>query len=340
MTRETKVGLLVGLGVIVLVGVILTDLLSIQPQDDVSPLLETTRRSQDSLAPPPIGEDRIIEQDEAVGVEAVPPQRPYVPRDKRVRPTPVFVKVPGIDRQDQPAAGETVRSREQIKHVTTTDRVPAGATSGQLGQRKKVYYVKAGDSLFAIAEREYGDGNLWRLIRDANPKAVQPGGHVRRGVRLVIPPLATQGQADSSNTQANRPATLDDGAITASKRTVRVAAGDTLSDLARRHLGSARHWQRLLEANRDQIDAPELIRPGMVLRLPQSSDAAPRGSVERTTRSRGGQYTVKPGDSLWQIARAQLGDGNRYHEIYDRNRDRLADENDLTVGQTLNLPMR
>ncbi len=47
-----------------------------------------------------------------------------------------------------------------------------------------------------------------------------------------------------------------------------VQSGDTLSAIAQRHYGKASRWQEIFEANRDQIDDPDLIRPGQVLRLP------------------------------------------------------------------------
>ena len=49
-----------------------------------------------------------------------------------------------------------------------------------------------------------------------------------------------------------------------------------------------------------------------------------------------GSYTVKRGDSLWSIARSQLGDGNRWSEIQALNG--LANPNVITVGQVLKIP--
>ena len=34
-------------------------------------------------------------------------------------------------------------------------------------------------------------------------------------------------------------------------------------------------------------------------------------------------YTVQRGDSLWKIAKEQLGDGTRWGEIYQANRDAI-----------------
>jgi nucleoid-associated protein YgaU len=55
----------------------------------------------------------------------------------------------------------------------------------------------------------------------------------------------------------------------AQEQTYTVESGDTLSAIAERHYGDANAWNRIFEANRDQIDNPDLIYPGQVLKIPQ-----------------------------------------------------------------------
>ncbi len=50
--------------------------------------------------------------------------------------------------------------------------------------------------------------------------------------------------------------------------TYTVQKGDTLSKIAKAHLGSANKWKLIWEANRDQIKNPDLIKPGQVLKIP------------------------------------------------------------------------
>jgi nucleoid-associated protein YgaU len=50
--------------------------------------------------------------------------------------------------------------------------------------------------------------------------------------------------------------------------TYTVQKGDTLSAIAQRHYGKASRWHAVFEANRDQLDDPDKIRPGQVLNLP------------------------------------------------------------------------
>jgi len=54
----------------------------------------------------------------------------------------------------------------------------------------------------------------------------------------------------------------------APEQTYTVADGDTLSGIAAQFYGSADEWPRIFEANRDQLDNPDLIYPGQTLRIP------------------------------------------------------------------------
>jgi nucleoid-associated protein YgaU len=51
-------------------------------------------------------------------------------------------------------------------------------------------------------------------------------------------------------------------------RTYTVAAGDSLSKIAKSVYGDANAWRRIYEANKDQIKNPDLIHPGQVLEIP------------------------------------------------------------------------
>jgi nucleoid-associated protein YgaU len=57
-------------------------------------------------------------------------------------------------------------------------------------------------------------------------------------------------------------------AAASSGKTYTVKAGDTLSKIAKDHLGNANAYMKIYEANRDQLSNPDLIKPGQVLKLP------------------------------------------------------------------------
>lgn len=54
----------------------------------------------------------------------------------------------------------------------------------------------------------------------------------------------------------------------AAGKTYTVKAGDTLSKIAKEHLGNANAYHEIFEANRDQLTDPDKIYPGQVLKIP------------------------------------------------------------------------
>lgn len=49
-------------------------------------------------------------------------------------------------------------------------------------------------------------------------------------------------------------------------------------------------------------------------------------------------YTVSPGDTLWGISARFLGNGARWKEIYEANRDKIKSPNLIYPGQTFVIP--
>ena len=57
------------------------------------------------------------------------------------------------------------------------------------------------------------------------------------------------------------------GAAAAAK-TYTVKAGDTLSKIAKEHLGDSSDYMKIFNANKDQLSDPDKIKPGQVLKIP------------------------------------------------------------------------
>ena len=58
---------------------------------------------------------------------------------------------------------------------------------------------------------------------------------------------------------------------TAQPATYTVKAGDTLSKIAKEHLGDASAYMEIFNANKDQLSDPDKIKPGQVLKIPQTA---------------------------------------------------------------------
>lgn len=100
--------------------------------------------------------------------------------------------------------------------------------------------------------------------------------------------MSTEKKVDFSNVQAGvtsnapeAPPKADFGNVTSGVEssapvvepelvTHTVAKGETLSAIAKQHLGKASLWPRIYAANRDLLDDPDRIKPGQVLKIPHA----------------------------------------------------------------------
>src|SRR5215207_10448597 len=103
-----------------------------------------------------------------------------------------------------------------------------------------LYTVVAGDTLRKIAERFYGDENQWPRIFNANRDQITNPDQIQVGWVLTIPGF----------------------------RPYAVKAGDTLRSIAQGFYGDENQWPRIFNANRDQINDPDVISVGQILRIP------------------------------------------------------------------------
>ena len=63
----------------------------------------------------------------------------------------------------------------------------------------------------------------------------------------------------------------------------------------------------------------------------EASPGAPAAAAGKT-------YTVKSGDTLSGIAKAQLGNAGDYMKIFEANKDQLSDPDKIKPGQVLKIP--
>ncbi|MBX9949750.1 MAG: LysM peptidoglycan-binding domain-containing protein [Candidatus Obscuribacterales bacterium] len=108
-----------------------------------------------------------------------------------------------------------------------------------------------------------------------------------------------------------------------------VKPGDNLWDIAKTHMGDGTKWPDIYKMNQDVVGSnPNLIHPGDQLNLGDSSHMTASAD-----------YTVKPGDNLWNISKDHLGGGQNWHHLYDRNTSVIGENPSLIhPGQKLSMP--
>jgi len=265
MKRERRVALLVGLAFIALFGMVLgqRSLRLAAESDSGQPPLGIVPPPQ--LAGPELAAASMDRRDETpeLAARTTPP-----PTSDQANCEDGSLRLPSLAaRQDLPQPLE---------------RTPPAQPARPAAQPARTYRVMAGDTLIRIARKVYGREHerehlrIFAANRDKLPSASQ----VAVGQVLLIPPLeaASPRRAVSppgvwrreNYTEMTLPAL--EGRFRRG-RTYVVRAGDTLTDIARRQMGSAAGSavRKLLEANPDRIRDPDRLPVGLRLRIPNGA---------------------------------------------------------------------
>ena len=79
-------------------------------------------------------------------------------------------------------------------------------------------------------------------------------------------------KADFSNVQSGSSSKATTPDAEAQGRTYTVRGGDSLWKISEEMYGDGNQWNRIYEANRDQIKDPDMIQPGWVLNIPSATE--------------------------------------------------------------------
>ena len=159
---------------------------------------------------------------------------------------------------------------------------------------------------------------------DLRPQPAMPTG----ASHLLMTPAADHRDSTTPAPPAgdDRPTVVAASRATPTKHpTYRVQRQDTLWGIAERCLGAGERFPEIAALNYgvSQPDGQALtsshwIYPGWLLRLPPDAriDTGRSGSREDSeSRQHAEEYTVRPGDTLWDIASSELGAADRYDDI-------------------------
>ncbi len=310
MTRETKIGLLVGLAIILLIGIIISEHLSAtgdatSPDDQGAVVAE--REGNDSIPAlrrqEPSGDgDEADEAGQQGSPSVPPPEREQAPR------------------QDRTAGRDADRHWQQ--------RIAQLQNELSTLEREKRRWRQQAERWQIAAER----GDSRDRDRSLPPPSQDRGGDGQGGDR-------DGGQAEQRGG--------DQGGGRITEHTVE--SGERLWDLAVRYYGDGSKWRRIKDANPDVVTGEASIRAGDTLRIPDADNGTggDQGSA-RTQSTRGDErsgqggsmrtYRVQANDNLWKIAERELGDGTRWRELLELNEDVLDDPTRLPVGRQIRVP--
>lgn len=164
------------------------------------------------------------------------------------RPATERIRLAGED--DTPDLA--VRANEPARVQIDLTQPPAG--------QPRTHVVRSGDTLYGIAHKYYGRGELWVEIKRANPRLVDPS-RLRVGQKLTIP-VDRQAVAHYEGLPA--------GADPAKYLRYKVKRGETFSSIAAKHLGSSTRWRDVYALNKSRVAGnPKNLRAGQTILIPR-----------------------------------------------------------------------
>jgi nucleoid-associated protein YgaU len=268
MTRENKLALVVGFGLILFVGILISDHFSVVRTQQAANL------TSPGVLDPLIATANI---EPASFVDLLdPPLQPVTTSGNKLQEVPTAAN--GAAAQDSPNGGwpvvptESAGPATQVVQNPTTgtaaddllnnppagfERVPNPETDAEF-----VFYdVESGDTFYSICMAHYGNPSRVQSLAVYNN--IDDPGSLRVGQRLRLPKDAARGagvtEPSSKPTVKTKTAPV--------KVTYTVRGGDTLAKIAQRFMGSKAKWQKLYEMNKDVIDDPDNVKVGTVLRV-------------------------------------------------------------------------
>ncbi len=282
MTRETKIGLLVGLAFCIVLGILISDHLSSTNEPLGAPLSEAASTLRSGLGQP--GTDDVAPVLRAP--QNVIPQQTVVTNEElnhhTAQPPVRFVAPPSQGQAIIPASNGNVAQRiQQIAQQHGEEIIPANDPPVAVNNTPvqvdppavkpavRTYEAQPGDSLGAIALKAYGSScraNREAIVA-ANPALAANRDLIVAGRTYTIPPLGNQA---SAATQTPQPEPEKPQA--AKTTTYTVKAHDTLWSIAINEVGSPSAVAAIKELNQDVLGDSDRVRPNMKLTLPKKND--------------------------------------------------------------------
>lgn len=177
----------------------------------------------------------------------------------------------------KPTTAKSIAEESSVKIQPKKVKVNMLSKNNTQNNKQKKYIVKVGDSLWAIAEREYKSGYNWVDIAQAN-KLADPS-NIHKDDHLVIPKVepklvagvATQAKQQEQTTHVmSKTNTQTEEIISLNKidgSSYVVISGDNLWSIAIRAYGDGYQWTKIAQANK--LTNPSYIHSGNVLMIPR-----------------------------------------------------------------------
>jgi nucleoid-associated protein YgaU len=296
MTSEAKIGLLLGLVVIVIIALVVNGLPSFHKNDKSNDLTRDMVRLDNGSAALGEGERQVTRDIQNLNLQSPSQQSGLQPPSQQVNneirsitPTPQNAMAGQGNFSNTPPPIQTlsVGNNQPVPNQVPSNVIIGGRQTNTaqiqpspgttILPAQKTYTVKSGDSLASISIQFYGQSEGNRLVNidrifNANKNILKAKDEIYEGQKLVIPPLPASTTSTTINT-TSRITTSNTanqnlvGPVQPSNDYV-VADGDNLWKIAEAKLGSGIRYTEIVKLNPALEGNANNIKVGMKLRLP------------------------------------------------------------------------
>jgi nucleoid-associated protein YgaU len=323
MTRETKIGLLVGLAFIIVIGILLSDHLTSATEPPQAQLAQVGNNVRSTTNAP--GTNRASSAagifNTATNQQPTAPQHAVPTQNELANRTAQPVQIINVG---GPAQNSNLQNPNTQQNPPTDPPVsmapPVNRTDGPVvvNQPDPQQPIVQNDPVMPGSIADVAQKNGEELVGPNNEPIKQP----------IVNNTITQLPAGTTSYVA--------------------VSGDNVSKIARKFLGSDNKANReaIINANPSlKADANKIISgksyliPAKGATAAQPAPLTPDRTAQKpaTTATQEHWYTVKEGDSLWKIAESQCGGGKAVAAIKELNKDIIKNDV-LQAGQKIRLP--
>jgi len=281
MTRDAKVGLLLGLFFIFIIAFLINGLPYLRQDTNNNEL--TTKMVKFQNNPPALGaKERKVRE---VVARYEPAERAGPIREQPVNQLQEVVTEEPSTRFEM-LLPESISVVKDVSAERAAEEVASATISGKkFSGRPKTYIVADGDNLAIIAKKFYGEeeGNRLKNITrvfEANRKELKSPGEIYVGQKLNIPPLSTTAQ-ETNETEGVFASSIfekvksigkrhlsSETVATKQDRVYIVRENDSLWKIAAEQLGDGVRYSEISRLNSEILEDEDSLAVGMRLRLP------------------------------------------------------------------------
>ena len=160
-----------------------------------------------------------------------------------------------------------VQNTPSVEEIVVPEPEEEPHTSSYTASAEPVYYkVQSNDNLFKIAKKHYGDGQKWKKIFEANRDIMPDSNSLYIDQLLLIPDVSVENRPKESFITQVRGRLDNERSKNVDTHTVK--AGDTLYRIAEEYYDDPGVWTKILEANEDTLEDAGSLKKGQVLIIP------------------------------------------------------------------------